>query len=283
MKTIKKGSTGQDVKTLQSYLKQLGYAIDVDGSFGNNTRNVVIRFQTDHNLSADGVVGPNTWAALEELTGTPVIYGVDVSHHNGVINWNNVNKSQTKFVICKATQGKTFKDDLLNSNLNELKRLNFIRGAYHFFTFKGVTAAEQFTNFMGCGINFEEPGMLPPVVDVEWQGSDASNDFVFQNKTTSAGKLRSWLVSIENATGRKPIIYTAKGFWNEILGSPPGFDKYDLWVASYRNDAPRMPGTWNDYLMWQFTESGHISGIPGNADKNIFHGSENDLKILARI
>ena len=285
MKTLKKGSTGTEVKTLQSYLKKLGYAIDVDGGFGNNTKNTVIRFQTDNNLSPDGVVGPNTWAALEQLagTGTVEIYGLDVSHHNGVINWNNVNRNQTKFVICKATQGKTFKDDLLNSNLIELRRLNFIRGAYHFFTFKGVTAAEQVNNFMGCNIDFDESGMLPAVVDVEWQGSDSSNDFVYNNKVACAAKLRSWLDSIENVTGRKPIIYTAKGFWNELLGSPAGFDSYELWVASYRNGSPTMPGTWKDYLIWQFTESGHVAGIPGNVDKNIFNGNESKLKALARI
>ncbi|MBK8549686.1 MAG: peptidoglycan-binding protein [Ignavibacteria bacterium] len=281
MKVLKKGSKGTEVKTLQGYLKQLGYEIDIDGIFGNDTKKTVIQFQTDNNLSPDGAVGPNTWGKLNELIGSTTIYGVDVSHHNGIINWSNVNRNQAKFVICKATQGKTFKDGLFNINMNQLAALNYIRGAYHFFTFKGVTADEQVDNFLGCNIDFQIPGMLPPVVDVELQGSESSDNYVFNNRSACANKLKSWLVSIENQTGRRPVIYTAKGFWNGYLGAPSGFETYDLWVASYRNDRPTMPGTWPKYLMWQYTEGGHVSGIQGNVDRNIFNGSEKALKTLA--
>jgi hypothetical protein len=57
--TIRRGSTGNDVKTLQMRL-----AISVDGSFGPVTEAAVIAFQKTAGLVADGVVGPKTWAAL---------------------------------------------------------------------------------------------------------------------------------------------------------------------------------------------------------------------------
>jgi hypothetical protein len=59
MTTIKIGSEGQDVITLQKILE-----IAVDGFFGANTRDAVIAFQKQYNLIADGIVGPITWAAL---------------------------------------------------------------------------------------------------------------------------------------------------------------------------------------------------------------------------
>jgi hypothetical protein len=79
MKTIKKGKKGNDVIQLQEYLLKLGYSLKIDGDFSNITENLVRDFQTNHNLSIDGVVGPKTWETLEkevaklEEMPTPVI------------------------------------------------------------------------------------------------------------------------------------------------------------------------------------------------------------------
>jgi peptidoglycan hydrolase-like protein with peptidoglycan-binding domain len=65
--TLKKGSHGEAVVGLQEGLQSLGYDPGaVDGIFGPNTEQAVKAFQTDRGLTADGIVGPRTWAALEE-------------------------------------------------------------------------------------------------------------------------------------------------------------------------------------------------------------------------
>ena len=61
---LRQGSHGADVQTMQQRLRDLGHTISVDGNFGPGTRTVVIAFQVSKALSADGVVGPGTWAAL---------------------------------------------------------------------------------------------------------------------------------------------------------------------------------------------------------------------------
>lgn len=62
---IRKDSTGEVVKLLQERLKTLGYdCYGVDGYFGNNTKQAVIRFQNNSGLSADGIVGQKTWRKL---------------------------------------------------------------------------------------------------------------------------------------------------------------------------------------------------------------------------
>lgn len=62
---VKYGSKGVYVATLQDALNFLGYnAGNIDGIFGNNTKNAVIRFQKNNNLSQDGIVGCNTWKKL---------------------------------------------------------------------------------------------------------------------------------------------------------------------------------------------------------------------------
>lgn len=64
-RTLKVGSTGDDVKALQTNLNLLGYnAGTPDGIFGNGTKNAVISFQKVYGLSADGIAGTNTLDAI---------------------------------------------------------------------------------------------------------------------------------------------------------------------------------------------------------------------------
>lgn len=68
-RTIRKGDSGEEVKRCQEILMRDGYALPkygADGKFGNETRKAVKAFQKDHNLVADGIVGPLTWEKLLE-------------------------------------------------------------------------------------------------------------------------------------------------------------------------------------------------------------------------
>ena len=68
METLSLGSTGPNVKLIQSLLNRIGYnAGTVDGGFGTATQQAVIRFQRDYGLTPDGVVGPATWAVFDRL------------------------------------------------------------------------------------------------------------------------------------------------------------------------------------------------------------------------
>lgn len=72
-KAVTKGQKGDDVKWVQWYLKQYGFTIAVDGSFGNNTYNTVCNFQSLKGLEIDGKVGPITRAKLAEM---PNVYQI---------------------------------------------------------------------------------------------------------------------------------------------------------------------------------------------------------------
>jgi N-acetyl-anhydromuramyl-L-alanine amidase AmpD len=61
---LKLGSIGASVKELQQKLVAAGYAMAIDGSFGTTTKRMLISYQHDHGLEADGLAGPQTWAAL---------------------------------------------------------------------------------------------------------------------------------------------------------------------------------------------------------------------------
>lgn len=65
MKTVRFGNTGPIVEFLQNILKILGfYSGNIDGIFGNSTKNAVINFQNEYGLVDDGIIGPLTWQAL---------------------------------------------------------------------------------------------------------------------------------------------------------------------------------------------------------------------------
>ena len=69
--TIKKGSKGSDVELCQQLLNAHGFSTGVDGVFGSGTEKCVKDFQSSNSLTADGIVGPGTWSALEKPTEKP--------------------------------------------------------------------------------------------------------------------------------------------------------------------------------------------------------------------
>ncbi|MEY4579022.1 MAG: hypothetical protein RL701_3725 [Pseudomonadota bacterium] len=69
MSTLKKGSTGTEVRTLQDGLKKLGFAIESDGSYGDRTQHSVITLQTIFGYDVDGLAGPATLKLVDQQVG----------------------------------------------------------------------------------------------------------------------------------------------------------------------------------------------------------------------
>lgn len=62
---LSKGCAGPEIETVQALLgRKFKFIIEMDGDFGRNTKDCVIRFQSEHNLHTDGIVGHDTWSAL---------------------------------------------------------------------------------------------------------------------------------------------------------------------------------------------------------------------------
>jgi lysozyme len=280
MSILKFGSKGAEVQALQQQLLKSGYKVDVDGIFGHDTEKIVIKFQKDFGLTPDGIVGPQVKSKLQEILTPVVIEGVDISHHNGIVNWQKL-KTEAGFVYCKASQGAQFKDPLFTGYFSAATQAGLPRGAYHFLTFENATAAQQVANFLGTGINFNAQGTLPPVLDVEWQVPDTLNPYIIANKAACIQLIKDWLTGVQTQTGRKPMIYTNKVFWHDYLGNPPGFNDYQLWIAAYQSAQPTLPPGWTNATLWQYTGNGKIAGVSGDVDRDRFYGTQADFKKLA--
>ena len=62
-----------------------------------------------------------------------IVVGIDVSHYQGVIDWDRVKNTQIRFAMIKATEGQNFIDSRFRDNWKALAVKGIIRGAYHFY------------------------------------------------------------------------------------------------------------------------------------------------------
>jgi lysozyme len=190
--------------------------------------------------------------------------GIDVSKDQGAVDWPSVAAAGYVFTFIKATDGQDYVDPMFAQNWAGAEAAGLLRGAYHFFRAEddpGVQA-EWFWKTVGG------TGELPLVVDVEQtMGQPAS--VVIANLTSFLDSLQQW-------TGRQPMIYTAPGFWSGLGTS--GFGGYPLWVAEYGVSEPTLPSGWTFWDFWQHSESGQVPGIQGDVDLNVFSGALSALQ-----
>jgi GH25 family lysozyme M1 (1,4-beta-N-acetylmuramidase)/nucleoid-associated protein YgaU/pimeloyl-ACP methyl ester carboxylesterase len=193
----------------------------------------------------------------------PGSQGVDVSNWQGNINWQSVKNDGYSFAFVKASEGTSYSDPYFSQNWQETKNAGIVRGAYHFFhpNLDATAQANQFVKMIGT----LAPNDLPPVLDLE------VTDGV--NATGITSSVQQWLDVVEDAIGRKPIIYTTPGFWQYNVGNTQQFADYPLWIANWQVQQPKVPGGWNDWAFWQYTDSGRVNGISGNVDLNRFSSS----------
>ena len=222
------------------------------------------------------------------------IYGIDVSHHNedgkGPIDWHKLTSQKVVFVYAKATQGADYVDNRFQNTWGALAKLRgegreVYRGAYHFLSAR-IDPEKQAQNFL-ASMGTLSPDDLPPCVDVEWDrtrdGKDRWSEFT---EAQIVERVAKFISIVETATGRKPIIYTARGWWNDRIPTTKAFTAYPFWIADYgprifastetpiTDLKPRVMKD-HDWKLWQFTESAAATegGLKGRLDANIFTGS----------
>ncbi|MGA2549110.1 MAG: glycoside hydrolase family 25 protein [Burkholderiaceae bacterium] len=193
--------------------------------------------------------------------------GIDVSHYQGVVDWNAVADAGIVFAYCKASEGTSFVDTQFSSNWANTQSAGIIRGAYHFFR-PSLDANAQAELFLSQVVSLED-GDLPPAVDVEASDGIDAQDIV--------DGLQIFLDAVQSALDRTPVIYTYPSFWTASVGDSLQFGSYPLWVANYGVSTPTLPDAWSTYALWQFSDSGTVSGVTGSVDCDSFNGCAADL------
>ena len=193
------------------------------------------------------------------------IRGVDVSHYQGVIEWEQLSDEDISFAYIKATEGSQYKDEQFDRNWIEARETRLRIGAYHFFSLDspGITQARNFCNTV---VAVED--MLPPVVDVEPYGYyKESGRF---DKERMVSELGEYLDFVTSYYSIKPVIYTTEE-WLPVLQE--AFDDYDFWIR----DVYGKPDRSLKWTFWQYSNRQVLSGYSGTEryiDMNVFYGDE---------
>lgn len=190
------------------------------------------------------------------------IHGIDISHHQGYINWNAVDTENIFFAFMKATEGGNFKDKRFQQNWTAAKKTSLRRGAYHFFSFF-KTGKEQAKNYIGS-VKLTAND-LPPVVDLEYGRYTEKNR---PKASTIVKELRVMLQTFHRYYGKRPILYCTYNCYNLYVKGI--FDEYPIWIRDTQNGQPQLTKQW---AFWQYSAKGRIAGIQGNVDLNVFYGS----------
>ncbi len=192
------------------------------------------------------------------------VLGIDVSHFQGKIDWKKIKEVGIRFVYDKATQGIHYKDPEYSENKQGAHTFGLLHGSYHFYT-SDQGGKEQADHFISV-VEYS-PGDMPPVLDLEQAGIKGAVEVEALQK-----EILVWLSEVENKLEVKPIIYTNRPFGNQYL-SHPSFAEYDLWIAEYGVDKPRIPQIWEEkgWLIWQRSDRGKVEGVVGEVDHDLFN------------
>jgi lysozyme len=198
-----------------------------------------------------------------------VITGIDVSHHQGVVDWAKVRGDGHAFAFVKATEGSTMIDPRFADNARRAAAAGLLVGAYHFARPDGDDAADECGHFLRTIGALRDVLTLPPVLDLE----------------AGTGDLTVWaatfLAAVER-TGRVPMLYSYGPFIRQHINRRANaLAAYPLWLAAYVSAPPQPPAPWSAWSFWQHSSDGRVSGVVGRCDVNRYPGTLDELHQLA--
>lgn len=226
---------------------------------------------SDLQPSSGGRVGPrfadndpHEWGSRAPWTYT--VHGTDVSKYQREVDWHRVKANNISFAFIKATEGGDRVDDYFEQNWRGAKAAGIPRGAYHFYYFCRP-AREQAAWFIRNVPR--DSSALPPVLDMEWNPLSPTCRLRPDPEIVRA-EMRVFLETVERHYGKRPIIYTSIDFFDD--NGLWRFKGYPFWLRSVAGHPDDKYGN-HPWVFWQYTGTGVVPGIGGDADINVFNGN----------
>lgn len=183
------------------------------------------------------------------------VYGIDVSHHQGAIDWDAVRGDGIGFAYLKASEGGDFADPRFDDNWRGAASAGLMRGAYHFFTLcrPGDEQARWFLE-----VASPDADALPPAVDLEVAGNCADPP----DAAAVNAELEIFLRMLERAWEREAILYVGDDY-AAAYPVPARLDRR-RWHRRFLL-RPAM----DDWLVWQLHGYARVAGVEGQVDVNV--------------
>jgi GH25 family lysozyme M1 (1,4-beta-N-acetylmuramidase) len=232
----------------------------------------------DHEMGSqialvEGRARPTAQPLSAQVAQTP---GMDVSSHQGNIDWKAVAGKGGKFAYVKATEATTYTNPFFAQQYNGSYGAGLIHGAYHFAIPNQSGGTAQADYFVDHGGAWSRDGMtLPPALDIEY------NPYGATCYGLSQAAMVAWVRDFSNRvlarTKRFPTIFTSTKWWSQCTGNNGGFGADNpLWVPFYGSSVGALPAGWGFLTIWQYADKGTF---PGDQDR--FNGAYDRLKALA--
>lgn len=192
--------------------------------------------------------------------------GIDVSQHQGKIDWEQVKKDGVEFAIIRLGYGMDLKkqdDTYAIYNMTECERLNIPYGVYMFSYATKVGGTKGVVSEIAHTLRLLQ-GRKPSVgvfIDVE------QDSYKNANPVPSGATVSSICLEFNkqlSAAGYKTGTYTNTYFYDTMVTNDE-LDKYSKWLADYYTDSYDT----DTYMMWQYSSKGSVAGIGGNVDMDI--------------
>jgi lysozyme len=198
---------------------------------------------------------------------------IDVSSHNGKINWRQVVADGVTDVIIRLSLGYHTKDKMAATYAEAASKAGITVSYYHFaYPDKKMggtvdnDARKEARSFTGLFLDGLMPAPRWLALDLEkWEGDrDAP-----LNKKEYLKWVAAFLGEVYTTTGKGCLLYSNKPYLDSHLPASHGLGKTPLWIANYNPVTnPALPKGWSAYFLWQFTDAGKVRGINGCADMN---------------
>ncbi|MDA3780534.1 MAG: glycoside hydrolase family 25 protein [Bacteroidales bacterium] len=220
--------------------------------------------------------------------------GIDLSHHNGNVKWNEIKKSGVKFGYLKLTEGNKINDFKyayynLEKNIKDAINNDIIISYYHFGRFgrtasptqDGIDDATNFITNLNKVSSLAEKPKLPVVLDLEEECFSTYGQYEYSwgqisKPNKSINEFVESFIEEMNSNGYDVMIYCRTDLINKW--DLHNYNKHPLWLARYMDlknnnpekDEPSVPKQWiNGWQSWQFTPTGKMVGIRGDVDLNV--------------
>jgi lysozyme len=195
--------------------------------------------------------------------------GIDVSQNNGNVDWTMVKSAGIAFAYARIAEN-TMPDTQFATNWSAMQAAGVVRGAYQFFHPGGDPTAQA--SYVVGVLGRLAATDLPLAVDVEVTDT--------LPPATVAANLATFVDAVAAGTGKVPVIYVGKNFWESSVQSS-AFASDPLWITNTNVSCPNLPSAWTSWIVWQDSVTATVTGVPGTVAHDKFNGSAADLATFA--
>ncbi len=211
-----------------------------------------------------GDADPHPWDG--RAPGSYPVHGTDVSRFQPPVDWATARANGVNFVFIKATEGADNTDPMFDTHWRGARAAGIPAGGYHFW-YHCAPGTAQARNFIRQVPRAR--GALPPVLDIEWTPTSPT----CTRRTPQDELLRetqSYIETVRNHYGQTPLVYVTVDIFREReLWRLRGVE---FWLRSVAGHPAQVhPGS--SWTFWQYSSTGLIPGITGEADLNVFRGT----------